>query len=355
MALPFLNGAQKKPVNLIGVDLGGRTTKAVELHRQGSTVTLCGYAILDAPVLENGQSAEALSQHLRAVWQALGTRTKSVSVALGVNDSIVRQADLPQIPLSDMRQVLKNNSKNYLQQDLTGHTFDCYVTPVPIDAKEEKGKPGAMAKMRVLVGGARQQTTSQLHNAVKSAGLSAHAIVPGLVGPVNAFELAMPEVFANEAVALIDFGYRSTTICLVHEGHLMLSRVVPIGGDHLSAALAETLGVSYAEADSIKVGLTMEVQSHLEPLLMELGRELRASVDCFEHQHDKTLAHAFITGGSAKSDFIVKALQSEMMLELKPWNPVSNMTLGLPAKQTADLEFNSPQLTVAVGAAATMF
>lgn len=354
MALPFLNRSQRKLGSLIGVDLGGRTTKAVELQRHGDSFTLCRYAVLDAPACDPSSGPEALTEHLRAVWQALDTRTKTVSVALSVNDSLVRQADLPQIPLNDMRQILKNNSKNYLQQDLAGHTFDCYVTPLRTTATEEKAKSGAMPKMRVLVGGARQQLTTQVQTAIRNAGLAPHAIVPGLVGPVNAFEVAMPDIYAKDAVALIDFGYRSTTICLLQEGDLVLSRVVPIGGDQLTTTLAESMGVSYAEADSIKVGLTSEVQANLEPLLMELGRELRASVDCFEHQQDKTVAHAFITGGSARSDFIVRMLQTEMMLECKPWNPVANMTLALPAKQTADLEFNCPQLTVAVGAAASM-
>lgn len=354
MALPFLNGARKKPGSVVGIDLGGRTTKAVEIQRHGDTFTLCRYAVLDAPVMDQTDATPVLAEHMRAVWQALDTRTKTVSVALGVNDSIVRQADLPQIPLKDMRQVLKNNSKNYLQQDLTGHTFDCYVTTARVGPLGEEKKPGGMPKMRVLVGGARQQLTNQVQAAVKNAGLAAHAIIPGLVGPVNAFEVAMPDVFAKESVALVDFGYRSTTICLLQEGELILSRVVPIGGDHLTSALAESMGVSYAEADSIKVGLTMEVQANLEPMLMELGRELRASIDCFEHQQDKTVSQAFITGGSARSEFIVKMLQTEIMMECKPWNPVANMTLALPAKQTADLEFNCPQLAVAVGAAATM-
>jgi type IV pilus assembly protein PilM len=356
MALPFLNGSQRKLGSLIGVDLGGRTTKAVELQRHGGTVSVVRYAVQDVPPLENGFTTEALSEHLRAIWQALDTRTKSVSVALGVTESLVRQVDLPQMPVNHMRQVLKNNSKNYLQQDLSGHAFDCFITAPQVSSKaDDKSKPGGVPKMRVLVGGAKQDLMNQVSAAVKAAGLSAEAIVPGLVGPVNAFELAMPEIFSREAVALIDFGFRGTSICLLQEGELILSRVVPIGGDHLTSAITESMGVSYAEAESIKVGLTSEVQANLEPLLTELGRELRASIDCFEHQQDKTVSQAFITGGSARSEFMLKHLQNEIMLECKPWSPLATLKMELPANQAGDLDYASPQLAVAVGAVATIF
>ena len=39
--------------------------------------------------------------------------------------------------------------------------------------------------------------------------------------------------------------------------------------------LAEALSISYAEAEGIKVGMPTEVQTHLESLLLPLGRELR--------------------------------------------------------------------------------
>src|SRR5438874_3608447 len=114
-----------------------------------------------------------------------------------------------------------------------------------------------------------------MQTAIRNAGLVADDILPGLVGPVNAFELAMPEVFSKEIVALVDIGFKNTTICILQQGELILSRVVGIGGDKLTNGLAETLGVSYAEAEGIKVGMPSEVQTQLQTLVLPLGRELR--------------------------------------------------------------------------------
>src|SRR5262249_28919139 len=112
MGLPFLNGAARKRDQLVSIDLGGRTTKAVDLVRKGDGYVLSRYALLDAPIYEKNLSVELLGEHLKMICQALDAKTKSISLAVGVSDSIVRHAELPQMPVSDMRQVLKNNTKS---------------------------------------------------------------------------------------------------------------------------------------------------------------------------------------------------------------------------------------------------
>jgi len=355
MALPFLNSVGKKRDQLLSIDLGGRTTKAVHLQRKSDRFVLTGYTMLDAPIYERNLSSDLLIEHLKAVCQALETKTRSVSLAIGVNDSIVRHADFPLMPVGDMRQVLKNNSKTYLQQDLPGHVFDCHIFPPRTNEKSaEKPKLGSNAqKYKVLVAGAKRQLLEDLQNAVRATGLLADTVVPALIGPVNAFEMSMPEVFLREV--MVDVGFKNTSICVVQEGELVLSRVVSIGGDRLTNGLAESLGISYAEAEGIKVGMPTEVQSNLESLVTPLGRELRASIDFFEHQQDKTVSAVYISGGSARSEPILQMLQTELMVECKLWNPVSSLEATLPPQQAAEIEHVAPQLAVAVGAGLAAF
>ncbi len=357
MALPFINGKAKKRDQLLSIDLGGRTTKAVNLERKGGALVLTGYAIVDAPIYEKHLSPDLLCEHLKTVCQAFESKNRTVTLSLGVHDSIVRHADMPQMPVGDMRQVLKMNTKNYLQQDLPGHVFDCFIIPPRGTQKPgEKPKPVAgIPKMRVLVAGARKQLIEDVHTAIKNTGMVADTIVPGLLGPVNAFELAMPEVFAKEVVALVDIGFKSTCISLVQEGELILNRVLNIGGDKITNGLAESLGISYAEAEGIKVGMPTEVQTQLEALVTPLGRELRASIDFFEHQQDRTVSHVFISGGSARSEFIMQILQTELMVDCKPWNPLGSVNLALPPQQAAEVDHIAPQLAVALGAGIAAF
>src|SRR5215470_15326860 len=186
MAMPFQNGVGRKRDSLVSIDLGGRTTKAIHLERKGDSYSMTSYAVQDAPIYEKHLSVDLLGEHLKTVCQTLDAKTKLVTLAIGVGDSVVRHADLPPMPIEDMRQVLKMNSKNYLQQDLPGHCFDCFIIPPRgISKAGEKGKTSTNTKQKVLVAGAKKQLVEEMQTAVRSTGLIADHIVPGLVGPVN--------------------------------------------------------------------------------------------------------------------------------------------------------------------------
>ena len=356
MALPtFDSGARKKRDQMLAIDLGGRTTKAVYLQRRGGEINLNRYALLDAPVYDRTLSVELLTEHLKSVTQALDAKTKLLTVALGVNDALVRHVEMPRIPADEMRQVLKINTKSYLQQDLPNHVFDCHVLGGQAPAEGGNAAKSALSgqRQRVLVAGARKQLVDDFLEAARSVGLSAECIVPGLVCPCNAFEKALPDAFANHVVALVDIGFRGSSICILDHGELVLSRVVTLGGDRLTQGLADSMGISYAEAEGIKLGMPHEVQPQLEAMVSPLGRELRASIDFFEHQQDRPVSQVFVAGGSALSELILQALQTEMMVECRTWNPAETLHLALSSEQTEEFSQVASQLTVALGAAFT--
>ncbi len=354
MARPFINNRSiKRRDQILAVDLGGRTTKAVHLHRRGNAFALSRYAVLDAPIFDKTLSAEMLAEHLRAVSQALGAKTRLVALTTNVNDVLVRHVEMPRLAADEMRLVLKHNSRNYLQQDLSNYIFDCHVLPPGGSASPAEGsKPiGNAASQKILVAGGKKQLVDDYVEASKKAGLVAEFIAPSLVGPVNAFEMACPEVFANEVVALVDLGFKSSSICILQQGELILSRVVNIGGDHLTNAVAESISVSYAEAEGIKVGMASEVSAVLEAILLPLATELRASLDFYEHQQDRPVARVFLTGGSTCSEFIVQTLQNALMVETSTWNPTAFLQMELSPQQAAEMEPVSARMAVAVGTA----
>jgi len=350
MALALFDNGRKQRDRILAVDLGSRTTKAVQIQRRGDDLVLNSYAMLDAPIFEKTLSTDLLTEHLKAVGEALNAKSKLVVITVGVNDSLLRHAEMPRMPVDDMRMVLKLNSRNYLQQELVNYVYDCHVLTGDQAKGDPKNAPG-QPKHKILVAGAKKQLVDDLVSAARNAGLVADHIVPGLVGPANVFERSMPEVFANEVVALIDLGFKNSSICILDKGDLVLSRVVAIGGDKLTNGVAEALKISYAEAEGIKVGMPTEIQAELEAMVAMLGRELRASIDFYEHQHDRTVSQVFVTGGSARSEMIVQRLQTDLMVECKTMNPVNFLQMDLPPQQVAEVEQIAPQLTVALGAA----
>ncbi|HWD20948.1 MAG TPA: pilus assembly protein PilM [Verrucomicrobiae bacterium] len=352
MNIPFLSGGGKRD-QIFAVDFGTRTTKAVLMDRKGKdgALTLSKFLIQDAPIYDKALPQGLLTEHLRNIVEQIQPVTKRVTVAVGAVDSVLRSAELPLMQVSDMRQMLKFNAKNYLQQDLRDYVFDCYIVPPQGKMQAEAGKTG-VPKYKVWVGGARQDFLNSLAGAIKAAGLVADQVTLTLLGPVNALEMAQPDVFNKETVALVDLGFKTTSISILCEGELCLSRSVEIGGDRFTTGLSEALGISYAEAEGIKIGMPAEVEAHLQPLVAPLGRELRASIDFFEHQREKNVSQVLISGGAARSEFIVQQLQSELVVSSKAWYPTSGITLNLPAQQLTEIEQSSSQLTVALGSAA---
>jgi len=337
----------------MALDLGNRTTKAALFERRGEILALTRFALLDAPAFEKKISPEQLGEHFKAVSEALGGVTKQVVVAVGLEDAVVRQIELPQIPIDEMRQILKMNHKNYLQQDLPNHVFDCSIIPPrPLSPSE---KAAGAPKLRVVAAAAKQQLVNDFLRAAEIAGLVPTSMVPGLVGPINAFEQANPKIFADETVALVDIGFKHTSVCILDRGELVLTRVVNIGGDKITAGLAEALSISYAEAEGIKVGMAPEVEGPLQMQVIPLGREIRASLDFFEHQQDRTVGHVFVSGATARSEMVLQMLHSELMLECKTWSPTGFLQLALPGQQAVEIDHIGSQLTVAIGAAIAAF
>ena len=68
-------------------------------ERRGEILALTRYALLDAPIFEKKISPELLGDHLKSVAEALGSTTKYVVVAVGLGGCVVRQMELPQIPI----------------------------------------------------------------------------------------------------------------------------------------------------------------------------------------------------------------------------------------------------------------
>jgi Tfp pilus assembly PilM family ATPase len=101
--------------------------------------------------------------------------------------------------------------------------------------------------------------------------------------------------------------------------------------------------------------MSPDAKSAIEAQVVPLGRELRASLDFFEHQQDRPVSQIYISGGTSRSEMILQMLHSEMIVECKTWNPTGFLQMALPGQMAVEIDHVGPQLTVAVGAALSAF
>ncbi len=365
MDLSIFKKKGKKKDQILSIDLGTHLTKGVLAKVKGDNLELINYAIVESEGVSHASEPAQLGKLIKKVVDTLGGSAKTISLALGGPECVLRPAEVSLVPKKDMILMMKHNSKNYLQQDFPNYAFDCYVIPCVLEASKEdddsenegrdqegtvESKPGSgKTKAKVLVGGIPKQTINNVQEAVKAAGLAVDFITPNLVSPINTLERVQHELFKEEPIAVVDIGYASSNINILSNGQLILNRVVGFGGKTLTKGLSNALSIDSAEAEGLKVGMPQEVEQQLRPLLASLCQELRVSINYFEVQQDVTVSQIFLSGGTARSKVIVDALQEELVVPCQSLNTIEIMEINLEPEAAGELADASPQLAVAVG------
>ena len=173
--------------------------------------------------------------------------------------------------------MLKHGSKNYLQQEL--RTTFRLPRPAAARCRQFLRIPTTQPEVPRSGGGAKDSILSSSNKTATAAGrLVADQVTPDLIGIANAFEMAQPEIFAQGIVALVDIGFRHSTISILLNGELSLNRVVGLGGEK-SLGTGRSDEPQQLRCGKAKLTVTDDAQPVLMSLLMPLGRELRASLD----------------------------------------------------------------------------
>jgi len=333
---------------IIAIDLGTKTTKAVLVRRKGEEYFLRNYVLTEAPSVDKAFSRSVWAEHIRKVGRALGSATRRVALALGPTSTIFSQADLPAASPSDLRKMVKLSPKNYLQQELPDHVFDCYVTP----GEDGEGGGRLRRRSRVLVAAARRSLIEDLVDGAWDAGYVVEQITLGQVATADAFTAAYPES-PVDTVAFLDIGFRHSTISISFQGRLALVRVVHIGAEQLADVLQQASARGQVSMQDEEDNPTLDaLQISVQKAIRGLAKEVDASIGFFLSQNDAPVHQVYVSGGSARSNLILQTLEVELGVPCRAWNPALALkTEGAAAARAGDLEYEAPQLTVAVGAA----
>jgi len=335
---------------IVAISLGTCTTKAVHVRRQGESLRLLNYFLKPTPVLKGGLSGEALANHLSDVNQQLKAGTNRAVLVIGMGQSLARTLEVPALKPPELRLLVKRNSKHFFQEELAEYEFDCYVLPEPA-ADASAGAPSSQRKNRALVAGTKAALLDDLRAAAKAAGLFLVQVTVSQVSLVNAVLAALPEPPAGEAVAVVDLGFRTSSITFLASRQPGLSRTVGMGGDTLTAALSSAMNIPYDVAEGLKVFMPDKVRDKLEERITALAQELRTAIDFFESQEDKEVRRVIVAGGTARSQYLVEGLQDQLRIPCEKLDLSRFVTSELPPEKADALAKDAPQLANVSGAA----
>jgi len=325
---------------VLAIELGSTTSKAVYLARAKNKVETVAHAVCDSPLGSEEPSPTVLAALFSKLAEAVGYRGKDLVLALPMRDAVLQSMLLPDVPDSELRQILKLSGRKYFHHD-GNFAFDT----LPFSTASAPQLPRMRAQKNVLVVGAKSEW---VHHAQKAAGLAKlrlRTLTLSQLGSVAALRLTMQEALCERSIVLLDFGFNCATISLLVNGNPTVTRVIDIDGERLNRGLADSYRVSANVPADLKMDM---IRSRMREHLAPLAQEFRAAIEFFQSEHDCYITNGVITGDLAESDLLVETLQ---LLEV-PCDRLKvreDCVLSFPAVTTNGAVKRLPQFTSAAG------
>lgn len=236
---------------VIGLDIGSSGVRAAELEfgsggpsgKNAPTLVRYGSVPLPIGAVRDGEvvQPENVSTALRTLWSQTKFETKDVVIGVGNQRVIVRELDLPWMPLAQLKESLPFQVTELLPMSTDDALLDFFPTA------EYDGPQGRMVHGMLVA--AQRDTVNSNVIAVEGAGLR-----PTMVD-LNAFALLRALTrgdLGRSTAAFVDIGASITTVVVATQGQPRLVRALPTGGQNVTNAVATALGASGPEAETVK-------------------------------------------------------------------------------------------------------
>ena len=338
---------------VLGLDIGTSAVRVVEVaseHPGGRgrhsgrppVVTRVGEVPLPPGAVRDGEVADpaAVGAALRELWRQTGLRSRDVRVGLTGSRVVVRVIDMPAMPDAELDGAIRFSATDHIPIPLDEAIFDHAVLESAPPAE-----PGGPSQVRVLVAAAHRSALDGLLAAVTAGGLRAvtvdlvpFALVralsdPGLQPSVPADAgaqdgLAPPAPVPAEAI--VSVGASMTTVVVHEAGRPRFVRTVQAGGDMLTAAISEDLGIEIDAAEACKRESRGAAELSAEDLIAGMTRtpndlvrraarvvelrlagilgEIQSGLAYWMAQSERPLQRIVLTGGGARAGDIAGRL-----------------------------------------------
>ncbi len=333
---------------MVGIDIGSKTIKIVEIEKEGNGYSLSasgivGYSGITVDKMTDEKEMASLGQVVRKLHSEAGVSSKDVVISIPEPLVFTRTIKFPLLTDAEIASAVKWESEQYIpipvNEAIIQHT---------ILSRNEKASP---PEVLVLLVAAPRAIVEKYIKVVQFAGLNVAAVETELIALTRA--LAPPD----RTVLLVDFGAASTNIAISKMGLLSFSRSVSIAGEAFTRAVSQGLGVTPEQAEEYKktYGLTStqlegKVKGVLEPVLRLVVDEIKKAVSYYlSEEKGETPTALIVTGGSSAVPDIIPMLTKLIGMEVLAGNPFAKVKVDTGTAQK--LAQYAPLYGVAVGLA----
>lgn len=332
---------------VIGLDIGTTHVRAVEVQHGSSgpsrtdqpTVVRYAERPLPSGAVRDGEVVEpaVVSTAIKQMWRDTKFSTKEVVIGVGNQRVLVRELDLPAMPLDQLRATLPYQVQEFLPIAVD----DAHLDYVPTGMVESPHGP----MVQGLLVAATKDTVAANLRAVEAAGLRATMV--DLTALALTRSLARGPL-ADQTLAVVDLGARISTVVIVERGMPKFVRVLPTGGHDMNDAIASAMGMSEDDAERLKfqVGIGITVPDEYRPAadaIAQVGHVLVEAVrNTLSYYAMNTpggsLSTVMLTGRGAQLPGLGQYIATAARVGVSLAAPLSTVKLGSEMPRGADLD-----------------
>ena len=348
----------------VGLDIGTTSVRAAQISWRRDNIRLerIGQVALPAGAVRDGEvhNSEAVAAALKQLWKAGRFSTKKVVLGVANQKVIVRQLDLPWMPIKELR------------KSLAFQVAD--VIPIPIEHAlldfhplEEITAEDGERKQRILIVAAAREMVQASLDAVQIAGLDPVAVDLTSFALMRAVGYVDGLGISQTAEALVDVGANVTNIA-VHQGGIpRFVRILVLGGSDVSEKLADRMGLPIDQAEALKQSTVTPLDPNavgvsaasrvVETAANTWVDEVRGSLDYYAAQPGSArIGRIVVSGGGSQLPGLLQRLAAATRLPVESANPLERINIGRTGLTDDQLRYmqalSAVPLGLALGAAA---
>ncbi|MCO5142657.1 MAG: pilus assembly protein PilM [Oligoflexia bacterium] len=315
----MLFGLGAKPI--AGLDIGSSAIKLVEAEKKRSgwvvknfaSVALPEDSIVDGEIINHAAVVEAI----KSVVRESGSRANLVCTSVAGSSVIIKHIAIPKTSPKDIEDQVYWEAEQYIPFDMKDISLDYEVV------QEDMGD----GKMDILLVAAKKDFIDKRTSTIKECGLVPEVLEVDVLGLANIF-WENYDMAPESAVVLVDIGASLTKINIVSSETTIFTRDVAVGGKNLTQEIQNRLGVSFQEAEVLKIDAcsTGQIPEEILPLVTGISEnislEIRRSLDFYATSAVQLpITAVFLCGGASRIPGLASVLTEMLGLPIEYLNP----------------------------------
>jgi type IV pilus assembly protein PilM len=346
----FKKGSGKK--NLVGLDIGSSSVKAVELGRKGAALQLLnlGFENLQTDTIVDGQIMELnnVSNVIAQIFNEHQIRTTRVAAGVSGHSVIVKNIVLPQMSQEELQESFSWHAEEHIPFDIADVNLDYELTSRSDDA------------LHVLMAACKSDKIANVRQAIQLAGKQPVIIDVDAFALQNCYEVNY-HPRPGEVVALLNIGAATMNINILNGTRSIFARDASAGGSQYTSLLQKELGISHEQAEGVKRGMSLPegveprpIQPIVETVSEALALEVKKTFDFYRatvQEGEATIQKILLAGGGSKLPGLADFLSHKFEIPVEVFDPFKQIEVDGRKFDPDYMREIVPEMAIAVGLA----